>query len=74
MALSELYKKLTNTDPIYLWNEFDEVFVKIIPGKGFWIKPPGKDEYEVEPGSGIVAIAMAGEKLVTKNQYDNGRL
>jgi len=69
-----MYDKLTKPDPIYLYNSFDEAFVKIIPGKGFWIKFPGKEEYSVEPGSDIVTVAMAGEKEVTKQQYDNARI
>lgn len=71
--MSKYYRKFVS-ETVYLWNDFDEVFVKVVPGKGFYIKRPGSDEYKVDPGSDIVTNAMSGKREITKQQYDNGKL
>lgn len=71
--MGNFYRKLID-QTIYLWEDFEEVFVKLVPGRNALIKKPGGEEYEAGVGSDIVIRAIAGEKEVTKQQYESGRL
>ncbi len=67
---SEYYKRF-KTETIYLLNKEEGAYVKSVPGKGFFAKFKGEEEYEVAEDSNMVTLAFDGQHEVSKKTYDS---
>lgn len=60
-----------NHEVIYLWEDENELFIKSVPGKGYFARFPGGKEYKIAATSDSVTRAEAAMKEVSKEEYEN---
>lgn len=70
MTSEELYKKM-RIEPIYFRYDFEDCVVRSEPGVGWFVKFKDKPEFKAVHGSKIVAEAILGMDMITKDEYDN---
>ncbi len=70
--MSELidYYMRFKTETIYLWEDENEMYIKSVPGKGYFAKFPGKEEGPIAANSGSVTRAIEARKEISKAEYD----
>jgi hypothetical protein len=57
------------TEEVYLRYDFENVFVKSIPKKGYWLKFKGEEEFEVPHDHRIVTEALLEYSEISKKKY-----
>lgn len=68
-ALTTYYERFKK-ETIFLWEDENEVYVKSVPGKGYFAKFPGKQEYPIAPNTDTVTRAIDAQKEVTEEEYE----
>lgn len=60
-------------EPVFLENHFEEMAIRIPPGKEApnWGKFPGLPEFQVEPGAAVVLDAIREAKEISETDYEN---
>lgn len=65
------------TRPVYLWEDNEQVFVRIEPDGKMYAKFPHGNEYQIDAktseGNDLMMKAVFADNEVTKAQYDLGR-
>jgi hypothetical protein len=62
----ERFKKET----IYLWNDEAQVYVKSVPGVGYFAKYKKGEEFPVVASSDLVVMAIDSKQEVSRSTYE----
>lgn len=68
---SDFQKRMT-TETVYFKNEFENAFIKSVPGKGYFVKMPGTAEFKAENDSELITDAYLEGKEITAAEYNEG--
>lgn len=58
-------------ETIYLWEDESELYIKSVPGQGYYAKGAGKPEYKIAANTDAVTRAVAAMNEVSKSEYEN---
>lgn len=61
-------RKLTK-ETVFFKNEFEQAFIKSVPGEGYTVKFPGQKEFKADPKSQVVADAILEFNEITEKEY-----
>lgn len=64
------YWQRFKTEPIYLWEDQEQVYVRSVPGGGYFAKYKGYKEFAIYHTDHIVVRAIAARQEVTKEEYE----
>lgn len=55
--------------PVYLWDDYEELMIKFVPGVGFFAKFPCGDEFKIEETTDAVVRAIAANEKIPEALY-----
>lgn len=68
---TEFIKKLSS-ETVFFKNEFENAFIKSVPGKGYFVKLPGNVQYPGNPESELINDAILQGVEITRAEYEKG--
>jgi len=63
------YNERFQKEITYYWNDTDLVFVRSVPGKGYFVKYPGKQEFKADYALPVVFNAVWPANEISKTDY-----
>lgn len=67
-SFSEFKERLTS-ETVYFKYDFEQAVIRSVPGKGFFVKLKGSDEFKAKDGSKLVTDAILEHKEISEDQY-----
>ncbi len=64
------YLERLGTETVYLYNDLEDIAVKVVGGVGYFVRVDGEDQ-KIDVDSDMALQAVVGEHEITKEQYEN---